>query len=171
MNTFVASFRKTTKHYRIFSCIFVVHIVVSSPQTAVHVAVEAKLTEGSSFQIHGYNSTPSLLPVFKCNFAEGTNRTYVYDIFWYINEYKIRSYYNILMEDVNTKLLRHTDWIDSFKMNMEVCVPFSMALNNFRYKGFSMLHIHTCSLCFISQFKMCELNFHFTLSNCVILAI
>ncbi|CAC5411161.1 unnamed protein product [Mytilus coruscus] len=90
------------------------------PKARVLIAVQTELLEGSSFQIPGYNPTPSLLPVFRCKFAEGSNETYIYDIFWYINGIEITSYINIPMQDINKTILKHTYWIDSYKMNMEV---------------------------------------------------
>ncbi|CAG2192071.1 unnamed protein product [Mytilus edulis] len=92
----------------------------SYPTTRVSVAVQTELLEGSSLPIPGYDPTPSLLPVFRCKFDEEPNGTYIYDIYWYINEFKITSYTNIPMKDINITLLKHTDWIDSYKMNMEV---------------------------------------------------
>ncbi|CAC5411156.1 unnamed protein product [Mytilus coruscus] len=91
----------------------------SYPLTHVPVAVQAELLEGRSFQIPGYDPTPSLLPVFRCKFDEGSNETCIYDIYWYMNGFKITSYTNIPMKDMNTILLKHTDWIDRYKMNME----------------------------------------------------
>ncbi|VDI79905.1 Hypothetical predicted protein [Mytilus galloprovincialis] len=92
----------------------------SYPTTRVSVAVQTELLEGSSLPIPGYDPTPSLLPVFRCKFDIEPNGTYIYDIYWYINEFKITSYTNIPMKDINITLLKHTDWIDSYKMNMEV---------------------------------------------------
>ncbi|VDI77544.1 Hypothetical predicted protein, partial [Mytilus galloprovincialis] len=91
----------------------------SFPTTLVTVAVQAELFEGSSLPIPGYDPTPSLLPIFRCKFDEQPNGTYIYDIYWYINEFEIKSYTNIPMKDMNTTLLKHTDWIDTNTMNME----------------------------------------------------
>ncbi|CAC5411168.1 unnamed protein product [Mytilus coruscus] len=92
----------------------------SYPRTTVDVAVQAELMEGSSFQIPGYDPTPSLLPVFRCKFEKVSNGTYIYDIFWYINGIEIISYFNIPVDDINMTVLIHTYWIDEYKMNMEV---------------------------------------------------
>ncbi|CAC5411146.1 unnamed protein product [Mytilus coruscus] len=78
------------------------------PTIYVAVAVQAELLEGSSFKIPGFDPTPSLFPVFRCKFDEGSNGTYIYDIFWYINGFEITSYTNIKMKDINTTLLKHT---------------------------------------------------------------
>ncbi|CAC5411154.1 unnamed protein product [Mytilus coruscus] len=110
-----------------------IQIVVSYPKTTVDVAVQAELMQGSSFQIPGYDPIPGLLPVFRWKFDEGSNQTYIYDIFWYIHGFKITSYNNIPMKDINITLLKHTDWIDSYKMNMEVQCAIRM-----RYLAYSV---------------------------------
>lgn len=97
-------------------------IVAIYPNTVVSLAVQAELLEGSSFQIPGYDPTPSLLPVFRCKFDGGLHETYIYDIVWYINGNITTSYANISKEGITNTLLKHTDWIDDYKMNMEVYI-------------------------------------------------
>jgi hypothetical protein len=51
--------------------------------------------DGPAYQIPNVESTPSLLPVFKCNFDDVSDGTYVYDVYWYINGNNVTSYKNI----------------------------------------------------------------------------
>ncbi|CAG2249638.1 unnamed protein product [Mytilus edulis] len=105
----------------------------SYPTTLVTVAVQAELFEGLSLPIPGYDPTPSVLPVFRCKLDGVANETFIYDIYWYINGFKIKLYTNIAMKDMNSTLLKHTDWIDSYKMNMEVQCAIRV-----RYLAFSV---------------------------------
>jgi hypothetical protein len=71
-------------------------------------------------QIPNLESTPSLLPVFKCNFDDVSDGTYVYDVYWYINGNNVTSYKNVPFSNIGTTVLRGSDWKHSYNMNMEV---------------------------------------------------
>jgi hypothetical protein len=43
--------------------------------------VASVLIDGPAYQILNLESTPSLLPVFKCNFDDVSDGTYVYDVY------------------------------------------------------------------------------------------
>ena len=82
--------------------------------------VESVLIDGPAYQIPNVDSTPSLLPVFKCNFDDIPHVTYVYDVYWYINGNNVTSYRNISYSNISTTVLRGSDWTHSYNMNMEV---------------------------------------------------
>ncbi|XP_071172639.1 von Willebrand factor D and EGF domain-containing protein-like [Mytilus edulis] len=92
------------------------------PKEIVPVNVAAVLIEGQSYSIpiHGNQYYPSLLPVFRCNFTDASEGSYVYDVLWYINGVHVISHFNVPFSNINTTDLRDTDWINQFKMNMEV---------------------------------------------------
>jgi hypothetical protein len=65
-------------------------------------------------------STPSLLHVFRCNLDDDSDATYAYDVYWYINRNSVTFYKNIPYSNINTTVLRGSDWTHSYNMNMEV---------------------------------------------------
>ncbi|CAC5371721.1 unnamed protein product [Mytilus coruscus] len=91
------------------------------PKEIVPVNVDAELIEGQSYPIpiHGNQFYPSLLPVFRCKFTEVSEGSYVYDVLWYINGVHVISHLNVPFPNINSTVLRDTDWINEFKMNME----------------------------------------------------
>lgn len=110
--------------------------IASSPTDIVPVNVDAELIEGKSFQIpiHDNQVYSSLLPVFRCRFADVSEDSYVYDVHWYINGVSVKSHLNVPFSNINVTRLRNADWINKFRMNMEVLtfkrfVFFSIIIN------------------------------------------
>jgi hypothetical protein len=95
-------------------------ILASFPNSTVSPVVESVLIDGPAYQIPKVESTPSLLPVFKCNFNDIPNVTYAYDVYWYINGNNVTSYRSISYNNISTTVLRSSDWTHSYHMNMEV---------------------------------------------------
>ncbi|XP_052090373.1 von Willebrand factor D and EGF domain-containing protein-like isoform X3 [Mytilus californianus] len=112
------------------------------PKEIVPVNVDAELIEGQSYPIpiHGNQFYPSLLPVFRCKFTEVSEVSYVYDVLWYINGVHVISHLNLPFENINSTVLRDTDWINKFKMNMEVKCAIRM-----RYSTDSVPGLHLYS--------------------------
>ena len=88
--------------------------------------VESVLIDGPAYQIPNVESTPSLLPVFKCNFDDVSDGNYVYDVYWYINGNNVTSYKHIPFSNIGTTVLRGSDWKHSYNMNMEVTLLENM---------------------------------------------
>lgn len=95
------------------------------------VEVKAVLTEGESFKIGNYEPTPSLIPIFKCEFDDKSIGTYGYDVYWYICAKHVKNSTNLLFEDIDdTVVLREADWIGKYKMNMEVWLLFIISFHD-----------------------------------------
>ncbi|XP_076093421.1 uncharacterized protein LOC143064464 [Mytilus galloprovincialis] len=92
------------------------------PTEIVLVHVEAELIEEQNFQIpiYGNQSYSSLLPVFRCSFGDISEGNYVYDVDWYINGDIVKHHLNVPFSNINSTVLRDTDWTSQFKMNMEL---------------------------------------------------
>ncbi|XP_076109570.1 uncharacterized protein LOC143078599 [Mytilus galloprovincialis] len=91
------------------------------PTDTMLVEVKAVLTEGESFKIADYEPTPSLIPIFKCEFDDKSNGTYGYDVYWYICAKHVKNSTNLLFKDIDDAVvLREADWIGKYKMNMEI---------------------------------------------------
>ncbi|XP_052063239.1 uncharacterized protein LOC127702954 isoform X1 [Mytilus californianus] len=61
---------------------------------------------------------PSLVVVFQCMFDQVSN--YVYDVYWYINEYYVTEHNNKLYSSIRQTDLRPDDWVGNHYMNMIV---------------------------------------------------
>ncbi|XP_071174260.1 von Willebrand factor D and EGF domain-containing protein-like [Mytilus edulis] len=91
------------------------------PTNTVTVEVEALLTEGEIVPIPVVDPTPSLIPIFKCQFEDKSNGSYAYDVYWLICGNVIKYNTNLLFKDITDAIiLKETDWHDKHKMNMEV---------------------------------------------------
>ena len=88
--------------------------------------MESVLIDGPAYNISNFESTPSLLPVFKCNFDDFPNVTYAYDVYWYINGNNVTSYRNISYSNISTTVFKGSDWTHSYNMNMEVILLQNM---------------------------------------------
>ena len=88
--------------------------------------VASVLIDGPAYQILNLESTPSLLPVFKCNFDNVSDGNYVYDVYWYINGNNVTSYKNVPFSNIGTTVLKGSDWKHSYNMNMEVTLLENM---------------------------------------------
>jgi hypothetical protein len=97
-------------------------ILASFPNSTVSPTVESVLIDGPAYPIPNVESTPSLLPVFKCNVDDFSDGTYVYDVHWYINRNNVAKYKNILFSNIDKTVLRSSDWTHSYHMNMEVTI-------------------------------------------------
>lgn len=106
------------------------------PKEFVPVIVKPELVKGPSFKIPGYDTTPSLLSVFRCYFEDISNGTYIYDVFWYINGNNVTSKLNVPFENIDSTLLRDTDWIGLYTMNMEVIFLSTVLWNEIYIKTF-----------------------------------
>lgn len=97
-------------------------LIDNFPTEIVLVHVEAELIEEQNFQlpIYGNQSYSSLLPVFRCSFGDISEGNYVYDVDWYINGDIVKHHLNVPFSNINSTVLRDTDWTSQFKMNMEV---------------------------------------------------
>ena len=103
------------------SCNAFLFFPATYPNETFLVSVEADLMEGLSFPVPGYDPTPSLVPIFKCIFDQNINTSYVFDVHWYINGDNITLFKNVPYDYINTTAMKETDWINTHKMNMEVC--------------------------------------------------
>ncbi|XP_052063299.1 von Willebrand factor D and EGF domain-containing protein-like [Mytilus californianus] len=91
------------------------------PNDMISVEVKAVLIEGESFKIGNYDPTPSLIPIFKCEFEDKSNGTYGYDVYWYICANTVKNNTNLLFKDIDEAVvLREADWIGKYRMNMEI---------------------------------------------------
>lgn len=88
--------------------------------------VKAVLAKGESFQRKNYYPTPSLIPIFKCEFEDKSNGTYGYDVYWYICGKIVKNMTNLLFKDIDDAVvLEETDWLGTYKMNMQVCYQYT----------------------------------------------
>lgn len=96
--------------------------IANFPNETVLVNVDAELIEGQSVPLPGNDNQSdfSLLPVFRCAFTDVSEGNYFYDVHWYINGVHVITHLNIPFSNINSTVLRETDWINTFKMNMEV---------------------------------------------------
>ncbi|CAC5367711.1 unnamed protein product [Mytilus coruscus] len=92
----------------------------SFPNETFHVEVVSELIQHRSFPIPGYDPTPSLVPVFRCKFDDVSNSSFLYDIHWFINGDNVTRHLNMAFEDINSTILRDTDWNKLYNMNMMV---------------------------------------------------
>ncbi|XP_076111119.1 von Willebrand factor D and EGF domain-containing protein-like isoform X1 [Mytilus galloprovincialis] len=91
------------------------------PNDYMAVEVKAILEEGDSFPIPGLNSTPSLEPIFKCDFDDKSNGTHAYDVFWLICGGRVKENTSVLFEDIdNVIFFKESDWSHRYRMNMEL---------------------------------------------------
>jgi len=70
---------------------------------------------------------PRLEAVFRCDFADVA---YSYDVYWYINEQSVITHKRIAYSNINQSLLRPTDWVRKFQMNMVVRICISTYIQN-----------------------------------------
>ena len=64
---------------------------------------------------------PSLIPVFRCKSGDMSyNSSYLFDINWYINGNLVSNKTNVTFEDLDSAVLRENEWIDTYKLNMQV---------------------------------------------------
>jgi hypothetical protein len=75
-------------------------ILASFPNSTVSPTVESVLIDGPVYPIPKVESTPSLLPVFKCNVDDFSDGTYVYDVHWYINRNSINSFIMVFLRNM-----------------------------------------------------------------------
>ena len=80
------------------------------------------MIDGPAYQIPNVESTPSLLPVCKCNVNGVSDETYVYEVYWEINGNSVTSYKNIPFSNIGTIVLRGSDLKHSYNVNMEVTI-------------------------------------------------
>ena len=106
----------------IFRVKYIHFILASFPNRTVSPTVESVLIDGPTYQIPNAESTPSLLPVFRCNFDDVSDGTYAYDVYWYINGNSLTAYKNCAFSNIDTTVLRGSDWTHSYNMNMEVAL-------------------------------------------------
>ena len=117
------------KKLHLYRCSKYIHFILASfPNSTVSPTVESVLIEGPVYDIPNVESTPSLLPVFKCNVDDFLDGTYVYDVHWYINRNNVAKYKNILFSNIDKTVLRSSNWTHSYNMNMEVTILENIAL-------------------------------------------
>ena len=68
---------------------------------------------------------PRLEAVFRCSFADVDDQAYSYDVYWYINEQSVVTHKAIAYNNINQSLLRPTDWVGQYQMNMMVRICIS----------------------------------------------
>ncbi|XP_071129173.1 von Willebrand factor D and EGF domain-containing protein-like [Mytilus edulis] len=95
------------------------------PETFLPV-VQAELAEGATLNP---NIGPSLEPVFKCSFTEVSGQTYVYDVYWFINDQSIVTHRRLEFSNIDQALLRPNDWVGNYQMNMVVKCAVRARLN------------------------------------------
>ncbi|XP_052101114.1 von Willebrand factor D and EGF domain-containing protein-like isoform X2 [Mytilus californianus] len=88
----------------------------SFPTEIVTPYVNASLTQGQSET----GSSSGLVPIFECKFDDIPNGTYVYDIFWFINGINVTEHKNIPFDNLESTVLKDSEWTNIFTMNMEV---------------------------------------------------
>lgn len=98
-------------------CICHVAIDTGFPTEEIIPRVESTLDSGDPVS-PSQSRVPSLVVVFQCKFDEVSN--YVYDVFWYINEYYVNEHNNILYSNIRKTDLRPEDWVGKHYMNMIV---------------------------------------------------
>lgn len=86
------------------------------PETFVSV-VQSELAEGA---ILNANLGPSLEPVFKCSFTDVSGQSYVYDVYWFINDQSVVTHRRLEFSNIGQALLRPNDWVGNYQMNMVV---------------------------------------------------
>ena len=63
---------------------------------------------------------PRLEAVFRCSFADVDGQAYSYDVYWYINEQSVVTHRRLSYSNIDQSLLRPTDWVGQYQMNMVV---------------------------------------------------
>ncbi|CAG2226577.1 unnamed protein product [Mytilus edulis] len=139
------------------------------PKDRTSVEVKAVLTEDASFKIGDNDPTPSLIPIFKCEFEDKSNgiHIYSYDVYWYICANIVKKSSNLLFKNIHDAVvLKQSDWIGKYHMNMQ---PIS---HNYYYtvnEGESINITFTSTVpvgCIVShnairsQSRQCDLNFY-----------
>ena len=61
---------------------------------------------------------PRLEAVFRCSFAD--SQAYSYDVYWYINQQSVVTHRRLAYNNIDQSLLRPTDWVGQYHMNMVV---------------------------------------------------
>ncbi|CAG2202948.1 unnamed protein product [Mytilus edulis] len=95
------------------------------PETFVSV-VQSELAEGA---ILNANLGPSLEPVFKCSFTDVSGQSYVYDVYWFINDQSVVTHRRLEFSNIGQALLRPNDWVGNYQMNMVVKCAVRARLN------------------------------------------
>ncbi|XP_076104146.1 von Willebrand factor D and EGF domain-containing protein-like [Mytilus galloprovincialis] len=93
---------------------------VDFPSDVFSIHVEASREEGSVITEFLGQSSPNLEPVFKCSFVDVVGKTYFYSIYWYINENSVKTFENVIFQDIDSTWLRPEHWVQNYKMNMYV---------------------------------------------------
>ena len=86
-----------------------------------------ELAEGVTLSV---NIGPRLEAVFRCSFADVDGKAYSYDVYWYINEQSVVTHKGIAYNNINQSLLRPTDWVGQYQMNMVVRICISPYIHN-----------------------------------------
>jgi hypothetical protein len=79
--------------------------------------VKAELAEGV---ILSDKLGPRLEAIFRCSFADVDGQAYSYDVYWYINEHSVVTHKRLAYSNIDQSLLRPTDWVGQYQMNMVV---------------------------------------------------
>jgi hypothetical protein len=79
--------------------------------------VKAELAEGVTLRT---DLGPILEAVFRCSFADVDGQSYSYDVYWYINEQSVVIHRRLAYNNIDQSLLRPTDWVGQYQMNMVV---------------------------------------------------
>lgn len=98
-------------------CLYHIAIDTGFPTTKIIPHVVSTLEEGPPVN-PSKSRIPSLVVVFKCMFDQVSN--YVYDVYWYINEYYVTEHNNTLYSNIKQTDLRPEDWVEKHHMNMIV---------------------------------------------------
>ena len=93
-------------------------ILASFPNETVTLVVRAILEDGPPI----IASSSSLLPVFRCEFVEESDSSYVYDVYWYINGDEVVVHRNVYFSNISFTNLRGSQWLHKHHMNMEVYI-------------------------------------------------
>jgi hypothetical protein len=127
------------------------------------------------YQIPNVESTPSLLPVFKCNFDDIPHVTYVYDVYWYINGNNVTSYRNISYSNISTTVFKgvwYGIWILGFIVvlfsfiNLQL-IPLSLSFLEIIHslETFMLFYIFVFKTQLYPNFKMITWSMRIVCSN------
>lgn len=99
----------------------ILYFIASFPNETTHPEVEVILVKGPVYNVPNYEPTPSLSSAFRCSFEVEQQDSFVYDIYWYINENSVTVFKDIPNNDLRGTILKDNDWKGKYQMNMDVC--------------------------------------------------
>jgi hypothetical protein len=77
-----------------------------------------------TISIHVFNRV-FIVITHVCSFAEVDGQVYSYDVYWYISEQSVVTHRRLAYHNIHQSLIRPTDWVGQYQMNMVVRICIS----------------------------------------------